>query len=109
MDNPLLQNWDTPYGTPPFNLIETRHFRPAVEAAIKSAAEEVDSITSDPLTPDFDNTIYALDKAGDRLDVITAMLFNLNSAETSKDLQAASPPMRPSSSTAARRTLGSAW
>ena len=88
MINPLLQEWDTPFSTPPFNLIETGHFKPAVEEAIKSASEEINVITENPETPDFRNTIVALDKAGNKLDDVTSILFNLNSAETNKDLQA---------------------
>ena len=40
-NNQLLQQWNTPFGTPPFHLIETIHFKPAVEEAIKSASEEI--------------------------------------------------------------------
>ena len=31
--NPLLQDWDTPYGLPPFETIRTEHFVPALRAA----------------------------------------------------------------------------
>jgi len=85
--NPLLQDWNTPFNTPPFNKIETAHFIPAVEETIKSASEEIKAITENPGLPDFENTIAALDKAGNKLGEITAILFNLNSADTSKDLQ----------------------
>jgi peptidyl-dipeptidase Dcp len=87
MNNPLLQDWDTPFKTPPFGLIEVSHFRPAVEETIRSAREEIKSITENPDPPDFENTIAALDRTGERLGEITSVLFNLNSAETNKDLQ----------------------
>ena len=87
MDNPLLQKWTTPFGTPPFHLIETTHFKPAVEEAIKSAAEEIKIISENNLPPDFENTIASLDRAGETLGRITSLLFNLNSAETNKSLQ----------------------
>jgi peptidyl-dipeptidase Dcp len=95
MKNPLLQKWNTPFDTPPFELFKVEHFRPAVEAAIAEAAEEINSITSDPQPSDFKNTIEALEKAGDRIDIISAILFNLNSAETNKDLQAATQEITP--------------
>jgi peptidyl-dipeptidase Dcp len=85
--NPLLQDWNTPFNTPPFNKIETAHFIPAVEETIKSASEEIKAIAENPGLPDFENTIAALDKAGNKPGEITAILFNLNSADTSKDLQ----------------------
>jgi len=87
MTNPLLQKWTTPFGTPPFHLVETTHFKPAVEEAIKSAAEEIKIISENNLPPDFENTIASLDRAGETLGRITSLLFNLNSAETNKSLQ----------------------
>jgi len=87
MANPLLQDWVTPFGTPPFELIRTAHYKPAVEEAIKSASEEIRLITENSGPPDFENTIAALDSAGNKLGEVTAILLNLNSAETCKDLQ----------------------
>jgi peptidyl-dipeptidase Dcp len=95
MINPLLQEWETPFSTPPFNLIEIGHFKPAVEETIKSASEEIKVITENPEAPDFRNTIAALDKAGSKLDDVTSILFNLNSAETNKDLQAVAQEVSP--------------
>lgn len=87
MINPLLQEWKTPFSAPPFPDIEPSHFKPAVEEAIKSAMEEIERITDNPDLPAFDNTIAALDSAGETLGKITSILFNLNSAETNKELQ----------------------
>ncbi|MGC1392608.1 MAG: M3 family metallopeptidase [Bacteroidales bacterium] len=87
MTNPLLQKWTTPFGTPPFHIIKTTHFKSAVEEAIKSAAEEIKIITDNNESPDFENTIAALDRTGETLGRITSVLFNLNSAETNKNLQ----------------------
>ncbi len=87
MKNPLLQDWITPFETPPFNLIKTTHYKPAIEETIKSASEEINTITRNPDIPDFENTIAELDKTGNKLGKITAIIFNLNSANTSKNLQ----------------------
>lgn len=87
MYNPLLQKWKTPFGTPPFDLIETNHFQPAIEEAIKSAAEEINFISENNELPDFENTIASLDRSGELLGKLTSLLFNLNSAETNKSLQ----------------------
>ena len=91
MINPLLQEWKTPFSAPPFPDIAPSHFKPAVEEAIKSAMEEIARITDDPDLPAFDNTIAPLDSAGDTLGKITSILFNLNSAETNKELQNVAP------------------
>ncbi len=87
MNNPLLQEWKTPFGTPPFDVIMTDHFKAAIEEAIKFATEEIRAITDNKEKPDFENTVASLDRAGETLGRITSLLFNLNSAETNKDLQ----------------------
>ncbi|HZY25217.1 MAG TPA: M3 family metallopeptidase [Bacteroidales bacterium] len=87
INNPLLQNWKTPFGTPPFDLIETSHFKPAIEESIKTASEEIKMITESAEVPDFENTIASLDEVGETLGKITSLLFNLNSADTNKSLQ----------------------
>ncbi|MCX6255293.1 MAG: M3 family metallopeptidase [Bacteroidia bacterium] len=95
MNNPLLQEWDTPFETPPFHIIETDQFKPAVEKAIISASEEIKTISDNKELPDFDNTIATLDRAGEKLGRITSILFNLNSSETNKDLQEVAQKVSP--------------
>jgi peptidyl-dipeptidase Dcp len=95
MTNPLSGSWTTPYETPPFHLIEPKHFKPAIENAINSASEEIRSITDNPEEPTFENTIEALEKSGERLTRISATLFNLNAAETSPELQTAAQQVSP--------------
>ncbi len=95
MKNPLLDSWKTPHETPPFNLIKVSHFRPAVEEAIKNALTEVGSIAENPEKPSFENTVEALERTGEKLSRISSLLFNLNSAETSKELQKAAREISP--------------
>ncbi len=95
MLNPLLERWDTPYGTPPFNLIEVSHFKPAINEVIRSAAEEISLIAENKEPPTFENTVEALERCGEKLGLISAVLFNLNSAETSKELQFAAQDISP--------------
>lgn len=93
--NPLLQEWKTPFGTPPFKLFEVKHFRPAITEAIKSASDEVKTVSENQEPPSFANTIAALDRTGGHLGDITSVLFNLNSAETSKKIQAVAREVSP--------------
>jgi peptidyl-dipeptidase Dcp len=95
MSNPLLEKWTTPFETPPFDLIKTEHFKPAAEEAIREAAAEIDLITNDPESPLFANTVESLERTGDKLGRIISVLFNLNSAETSKELQAVTQEISP--------------
>jgi peptidyl-dipeptidase Dcp len=95
MNNPLLQKWDTPFETPPFNEISTSHYKPAIEETIKSATAEIEGITEDSQPPTFENTIAAMDRVGESLGRISSILFNLNSAETSKELQLVAQEVSP--------------
>ena len=95
MNNPLLSKWDTPYNLPPFELIKPDHFRPAVEASIDEAKEEINKISGNNDPPSFENTVEALDNAGIRLDEISSTLFNINSAETNRDIQTAAREISP--------------
>jgi peptidyl-dipeptidase Dcp len=94
-DNPLLNSWNTPYNVAPFSKIKASDYKPAIEVAIEKTLEEVDAIVNDPSEPDFNNTIEALEKAGELVSRITPVLFNLNSAETSQELQAAAMEVSP--------------
>ncbi len=95
MSNPLLKDWNTPYSTPPFNLFESIHFKHAVEESIKTAEKEINYITENPEPPGFENTIAALDQAGEKLGRISSILYNLNSAETNKELQEVAQEVSP--------------
>jgi len=85
--NPLLENFNTPYNTAPYSKIKNEHYKPAFEFAIKKAKEEVDAITSNTEEPTFENTIEALDFSGSLLNTISKIFFNVNSAETSDEIQ----------------------
>ena len=91
MENPLL----APFDTAPFSKIETRHFKPAFEAALEAARAEVDAIAQSPEPPTFENTVAALDFAGYQLERISSIFFNLNSAETNKEIQALAQEISP--------------
>jgi peptidyl-dipeptidase Dcp len=62
-------------------------YQPAFEATIASARAEIDAITTNPEKPTFENTIEALDFSGQALDRLSSIFFNLNSAETSDEMQ----------------------
>ena len=65
--NPLLSDWTTPFGLPPFDLIRDEDFGPAVEAALEEARGNVRAIGDAADAPTFANTIVALETADKRL------------------------------------------
>ena len=81
--NPLLEDFDTA----PFSEIKTEDFKPAIIKAIEIARQEIDEITENPTAPNFENTIESLEFSGKKLDRITSIFFNLNSAETNQEIQ----------------------
>ncbi|MBN1388103.1 MAG: M3 family metallopeptidase [Bacteroidales bacterium] len=95
MNNPLLSKWNNLYNLPPFELIEPDHFKPAIEESIDKAREEINKISTNTGPPSFGNTVEALDNAGIKLDEISSILFNINSAETNREIQAAAREISP--------------
>lgn len=85
--NPLLGDFNTPHHTPPFDQIKHEHYIPAIDSAIAMAKTEINAIINNPEEPSFENTIVAMDRGGKKLNEISAILFNLNSAETDTVLQ----------------------
>ncbi len=86
-DNPLLAEFNTPFGAPPFDEIDDGHFLPAVEEAIRIHNLEIDEIVNNPEPPTFENTIVAYDNAGELLGRVNAVFGGLRSAETNPRLQ----------------------
>ena len=86
-NNPLLEEFNTPHQTAPFNEIKNEHFIPAFQESIKLGEAEIEAIVKNQAAPTFDNTVVALDRAGKLLNRTAGIFFNLMSAETSDELQ----------------------
>jgi peptidyl-dipeptidase Dcp len=95
MTNPLLSDWQTPFGLPPFEQIEPAHYLPAFEQAMQEHWEEVDRVARQEAPPTFDNTIVALERCGVRLDRISRVFDNLTASHTNAQLQATEREMAP--------------
>ena len=95
--NPFFnyKNWDTPHGTYPFEEIKTEHFMPAFEQAFAEGYAEIDSIVANPEAPTFENTIVALDEAGEMLNCVAGCFYNLTHSETNEQLQALEQELSP--------------
>jgi peptidyl-dipeptidase Dcp len=86
-DNPLMIDFNTPLQAVPFDKIKPEHFKPAIDSSILEAKAELDKIIKSSRKPTFENTIEALEHTGYRLKRIEQIFFNLNSAETNKEIQ----------------------
>ena len=86
--NPLLADWTTPFGLPPFAAIRAAHFRPAFETALAEHPAEIEAIATAPLPAGFADTIDALECAGRTLRRVALTFFNLAGTDTTPELQA---------------------
>jgi len=87
MNNPLLQDFNTKYDTTPFSKIKNEHFLPAFKKAITMAKIEIDDIVNNNEEPTFENTLEILEFSGEKINRISSIFFNLNSAETNDEIQ----------------------
>ncbi len=93
--NPLLADWNSAYGLPPFAMVKAAHFVPAFDTAMAAHRAELDAIAEQNAAPDFDNTLAALDQSGRLLERISLLFHNLTASETSPALQAAQLELAP--------------
>ena len=85
--NPLVEEWNTPYQTPPFSEIEYSHYEPAIDYAIELQRAEINAIINNPEAPTFENTIVAMEQAGKLLNRATGVFFCLNGCMNSPEMQ----------------------
>ena len=85
--NPLLEEWTTEFGVPPFDKIRTEHFEPAYIEAMKMHNDEIAAIVNSEEEPTFENTIVALDNAGITLSQINLIFGMLSSSDLDAEMQ----------------------
>lgn len=94
--NILLADWDGPYGgVPPFDRVQVAQFKPALEASMTENLAEVERVAKDPAAPTFENTIAALERAGQTLDRVQTVYGVFVSTMNSPEVQAVQREMAP--------------
>ena len=71
----------------PFSKIKTGDYKPAILKSVELAKEEIEGIVKSKEEPTFKNTIETLEFSGEKLDRVTSIFFNINSAETNEEIQ----------------------
>jgi peptidyl-dipeptidase Dcp len=94
-NNPLLQTFETPNQSPPFDKIEVDHFLPAIKAAIEEARANIAAIKSDSAEADFENTIVALETASETLGTVSSIFYNQLSCMGGDELHALTEEIGP--------------
>lgn len=87
MENPLLTESPLPYGAPQFDKIRTEHYMPAFKKGFEEGKAEIDAIVSNPEEPTFENTIVALEFAGETYSNVASIFYNVLEADASDELQ----------------------
>lgn len=85
-DNTLLQDYNTPFGTVPFNSVNNSQYEEAIDAGIATALQGIEAICNQRSVPDFENTIVALERNGKELERVLAVFGNLLSANSDDEM-----------------------
>ena len=84
--NPLLSEWDTPYGIPPYAEIKVEDYMPAIQAGIAEQNREIEDIVNNTEAPTFKNTVQALCLSGQTLSKVVGVLFNISETDRTEEL-----------------------
>jgi len=85
-----------PYALPPFDDVRTEHYRPAFGAGMAEHRAEVEAIATDPEPPTFENTLVALERAGQllqRVEMVFSTVTSADSTDELRDLEAELSPL----------------
>ena len=93
--NPLLTESSAPFGAPQFDKIENEHYLPAFETAIAEAKAEIDAIIANEEEPTFENTIEAMEYAGETFGNVASIFYNLMEANTNDQMQEIAEKLSP--------------
>ena len=94
-DNPLLTEWKTQFGVPPFDKIENEHYKPAFMVGIKEQKDEIAAIINNAKAPTFKNTIEALEISGSTLNKVASVFYAVNGAHTNDVIDQVASEMAP--------------
>ncbi|MBO5835001.1 MAG: M3 family metallopeptidase [Bacteroidales bacterium] len=93
--NPFFEEYNTPYGSVPFDEIKVEHFMPAFQEGMKQQTAEIEAIVNNPEAPTFENTIEAMENSGQLLSKVSYVFSCLTGAETNDELTALSMEISP--------------
>jgi peptidyl-dipeptidase Dcp len=86
--NPAITDWNGPDGLPRFEAVSDSDFAASFEAALAGHENEIDAIANNPQPATFENTVVALETAGDALSRVSSLFWNRAGAHTNDAIQA---------------------
>lgn len=94
--NPLVAEWTGPYGgVPPFDKVKIADFKPAIEEAMEEQLKEIDAIANNRAVPTFENTIAAMERAGEKLDRAATVYYIWSANMKTQEFAAVEREMAP--------------
>ena len=93
--NPFMEEWDTPYGIPPFDAIKDEHYMPAFKKGILELRADIAAILDNPEPPSFENTILAQEMTGKLLTKVSSTFGNITNTELNDTLRALESKVNP--------------
>lgn len=93
--NPFFAASTLAYGLPAFDQIQNTHFAPAFTEGMRQHAAEINAIAENPAKPTFDNTVVAMERAGQVLERVSRVFFSLTAANTNPLLEDLSRDLAP--------------
>ncbi len=94
-NNPLLNEWKTPFEIPPFDQIKVDHFMPAYTEAMKRHNEEIEAIVNNKEEATFENTIAAYDASGELLDRVSSVFSNVQGTKSNDSIMSIAKELSP--------------
>ncbi|WOI33253.1 M3 family metallopeptidase [Tritonibacter scottomollicae] len=88
MTNPLLADWQTPFGIAPFDQISDDDFAPALEQALAAHGAQIEAIAQNPDTPTFANVVEALETPCQPLEQVLSVFFSVAGADSNPKREA---------------------
>lgn len=94
-DNPFASASKLPYHYPAFDQIKNEHYGPAFTEGMRQHAAEIALIAGSHAAPTFENTVVAMERAGQMLNRVSIVFFSLTGANTNPELEALSRDLAP--------------
>ncbi len=85
--NPFFSEFETPFGVPPFDKIQEKHYMPAFKKGIDLHERQVKKIATNSEKPTFKNTLEEMEDSGLLLTNVSNVFFGLNASNTNENMQ----------------------
>lgn len=93
--NPFLSEYKTKYEIPPFSQISYDDYLPAMQAGIDQQNQQIADIIANKETPNFENTVLALDNSGEILNRVQLVFMALVESDNTPEMQALAEKLSP--------------